>query len=374
MLSDDALARQTSASSTLKRDESSTFIPISRVMRPRLRESQNQSKVNKAIQQLRIRLEFPDPDLESIKKHLYILQRWYLSMRPEKREVQANAFKAGGITLQWVWNHNLHLTNAFLNDHEMLDYLCVLLVAEKLDDFIVKWLSLPVDARIVGELGKGGLTWRGSLWRNLIAAELSLAVHSRDATQAIARLLSVYRLKQRFRDTEDFSPGSVARMSTFPAKEHLANSITSGAFPHTDPGAYENLAEFYRGGTLKTAMEWQYPTLCLWHPTHPDPMPLLQYLREHSGNIAAGFGGQSDRARHHKQRQLVRLSRLLHESKMIPDAAWVESLLPPVTQISTTQGMNYAREYNKLKPPASEKRVPSFTESRHVYQPMDRRA
>ena len=318
------------------------------------------------VSRLKQRLTSADPDFESVKIHLHELSRCMLSLPPSKRDDEAKRYLPGGLTLQWLWKHNLHLKKKFVDDPEMMDLLALLLVAEKLDHFIEQWIVVEIEPKIVQSLGHGGFHWRSTLWRALVRAELKLGGNSADA--AIQRLFTIQGLKEKAlkalkaqKANAATGDGQFWQASAHPAEVVLTSLLTSGKhdsrghFWETKASQYERLERFIAADARHQArnIDWMLSKLALWHPTQPDPNLALDMLRRHHVDIFDVCDISTQQGRFAVLNQARRTAFLLRQRERFADAEWVESLLPSLAPGFTIRkyggGLYYARHSNKIK-------------------------
>ena len=277
--------------------------------------------------------------------------------------------------MQWVWKHNIHLQKTFLEDMEMINLLSLLLVAEKLDQFIEQWIMVDLEPTVIQTLGVGGLYWRSTLWRALVSAELVLGGNSADA--ALLRMFAIQNLKTRALEAStDPLNGQFCRASAHPASITLVSQLTSGKydsrgrFSETSPPLYGRLQGFISSGYTKGAViDWMACKLALWHPTKPDANPVLDALRRNHNDLPNALNITSKRGRYSVYIQARRTAFLLRQRESFADADWVESLLPSLAPgfSESADGLVFrkyahvssqANPFNKLEPIVSAASLP----------------
>lgn len=265
-----------------------------RSQRPPKRESLDQrSQAPSAYQLQRFKacLAAPQTTQEHIKQCLRALRPWLVSIPAEQRIAEVQKHQIGGHALNWTWSRKLEETVKFHEDHELIELLCLFLVAEQKHDFILRWMTTSIDQSLRDALGKSDQVWRAGLWRNLVEAELLLTDPTRCcADAAIERFFSIFEIVRSFPEGSE-----IGKTSPYPALMFLVAAFRSGHLGNTADRQYQRLLGF-----SKNAKRGQYlrAVLHLYHPTNADPYPALQLLRKLTSDglrpLAIGVGNVSD--------------------------------------------------------------------------------
>lgn len=208
-------------------------------------------------------------------------QRQYASRfaRAERQKVLA-AQKSDGLAamiLRHIWKHELAAPILY-HDHVTLSHICFYAILEGHENLLQEWLLVPTQEAIGVKVDKAAIVWKGSLLRNMVAANLSLDT-TFDAGPAI---------KCFFRAAEN-SGHEQARgerrtsVNLLPAMIRIIGALTSPFSCGTDPGLFEDFRNYIPllnedpAGRAYTSTH-----LKMWHPTEPGESDAMHFLRRYS--------------------------------------------------------------------------------------------
>ncbi|KAK4618030.1 hypothetical protein CLAFUW4_12469 [Fulvia fulva] len=199
--------------------------------------------------------------------------------------------------------------------------LCYFAIAEDLEDFILKWMTVEIDASSAASNERQPHQWRGALLRELMIAQ---AFHAGGRSLDIA-LNTLFRASDL---REQSSSSSSARhLSLFPAVVQLSNLLKTGNWFRTDPRLFErlqsmNISEMEKRKEQKGLdAAWSIASLALYHPKQPDAKLAVKYLQERERQ--RGSAPSAKLARNAYKTFLLRTRAVAATNNEHENAAWV---------------------------------------------------
>ncbi|KAK4915791.1 hypothetical protein LTR49_016160 [Elasticomyces elasticus] len=199
-------------------------------------------------------------------------------LRRQERPQHIRDAQIGSLTLNWLWLNSSRWATAVTTDTHFQRLLAYFAVAEGQEDLLVKSLAKPFERQVARTIDHHH-QWRGSLLRNLVAAQLMLQCDEK-ADDAINLFFRIGDLVKEARQQK--SSFELASCNLWPAEVELGKALGTGLYPKTSTNLYERFLE-----AAKTdSDEFTLAKLGVCHPARPDPQPALLFIQRSLGNLS----------------------------------------------------------------------------------------
>ncbi|KAK5738692.1 hypothetical protein LTR17_005824 [Elasticomyces elasticus] len=238
-----------------------------------------QSKTADPVATLRERIRLGTTDIQTARVCLEVYFTRLKRLRRKDRPEQVKRDSIGRLTLEWLWSEDRRWVGAVLKDTDICEKLVYFVVAEGLQDVLLRWIEHPLPP-VESLTERVPHAWRGQILRQMIWAHLVLELEGR-ADVAITVFFDTYRRVKAERRRDHGS--ALSSMSLWPAEVEIAKTLLSGYYPNTDVKLYEQFMSHYAAqpGTTPCSIA----QLALHHPQKPDPSQAFACIKERLGEL-----------------------------------------------------------------------------------------
>lgn len=196
---------------------------------------------------------------------------------------------AGKATLEWLWE-DMDQWAAAITNFDFTKHLCFFLLAEGREHHVWEMLEhgeLPYAPRHKVH------AWRGILFRSLLSAKILIGHHLH---QSIDDAISAFFVLQEKKTLGDAILATL-HTSKYPAEVEILKGMQSPLSAKTNPVLWDMFCDAYTEPTLRVRFGHarRIAMMHLFHPTSPNPEPVLDYIREHFPTDNHSFPGRDSK-------------------------------------------------------------------------------
>ncbi|KAK4553294.1 hypothetical protein LTR86_009594 [Recurvomyces mirabilis] len=227
-----------------------------------------------------------------LQSHFQRLQRLPKSQTPDF----IKKYPIGGIIIEHLLRDNVAWLGFVASRRDSVFWLSYCAVLEGLEDILLDWLKVDVDATDAeNSFGPKFFIWRGLLFRDMIRAQLlrNDQVSADHALNTLFNLLSSRGKAVRLLDPVEQRPlpldknGTIIgpqwlAVSHWPATIEISHQLIYGSWRGTSPALYDkfvNLVQKYTWKASQDAKDLTVARLHLQHPTEPNAKPTISLFR-----------------------------------------------------------------------------------------------
>lgn len=273
---------------------------------------------------LKSKLESPFTKPEVIVLHLELLYmaccRRKADWQPDMRNV-AN-LGVGKPILEWLWEDMDQWASAIVN-FDFTKHLCFFLLAEGREHHIWEMLE---NGEMPHTHSDRRHAWRGILFRSLLSAKILIGHHLHGSIDDA--LATFFVLEQKKNQPVPLT--STLQTSKYPAEVEILRAMQNDLSADTNSALWDQFCEAYSRPSLRErpSRARRIATMHLYHPTSPNPGPVLDYIQEHLTKSTDDLPGP-DSEREAVQFALaiwLRLIRLLESQGRQEDIEWLSGI------------------------------------------------
>ncbi|KAK5714830.1 hypothetical protein LTR17_017007 [Elasticomyces elasticus] len=243
---------------------------------------------------LKAQIQAGHANLETARLCLHACFEQLRKLPRRQRRRQMRDTLLGTSTLQWLGSENDRWASAITSDPKFMDTLCLFATANDQDDLLVAWIGEPL-ANDQALTQNSQNQWRGSLLRGLVRAHMTHDAKGSadDALQLFFRVVKSVREARR-----ENQKLPLASCLSSPAEVELSKMLPSGWLPNTSPKLFDDF--LVQAARSRIREPFYMAKVQMSHPTRPDPIPMLSYLREHLGSMTpSSFATEFPNATNH---------------------------------------------------------------------------